>query len=114
MIGPLWAIWHLPSMLVVGQGAHPVLWGLSATVAVRIINVRMYNNSGASVFAVILTHAVGSTARTGYPGGRAGYELGSGAVAYSIIMLFALSVVILWQPATLSRFLGRGAKKATA
>ena len=113
VIGPLWAIWHLPSMLVMGQGTHLVLWGLCVTVAVRIINVWMYNNTGASVFAVILMHAVGNTARTGYPGGRGGYEVGGGAVAYSIIMLFALGVVILWRPATLARFLGRGSTKET-
>ena len=101
-------------MLVMGQGTHLVLWGLCVTVAVRIINVWMYNNTGASVFAVVLMHAIGNTARTGYPGGRAGYELGVGAVAYSIIMLFALGVVILWQPATLARFLGRDARRLSA
>jgi len=113
-IGPIWAIWHLPSMLVMGQGTQLVLWGLCVTVAVRIINVWIYNNTGTSVFAVILMHTIANTARTAFPGGRAGYELGNGAVAYSIITVFALGVVILWGPATLARIPGRRGAKANA
>jgi uncharacterized protein len=98
VMGPLWALWHLPSMIVMGQPAELILWGLGVTVAVRVLNVWIYNHTGASVFAVILMHAIGNTARTGYPGGRSGYELGQGSVAYSIIIAFTLVVVALWQP----------------
>jgi membrane protease YdiL (CAAX protease family) len=107
VMGPLWALWHLPSMIAIGQSAGLILWGLFGTVAVRILNVWIYNNAGASLFAVILMHAIGNTARTTYPGGRAGYELGHGSVAYSVIIVFALIVIALWRPATLARFLGR-------
>ena len=107
IIGPLWALWHLPSMIAIGQSTELILWGLSVTVAIRVLNVWVYNNTGASVFAVILMHAIGNTARTGYPGGRSGYELGHGSVAYPIIIVFALIVVVLWRPSTLNRFLGR-------
>ena len=63
------------------------------TIAVRIISVWLYNNAGASTFAVILMHTVANTARTGYPGGRRGYELGNGLVAYAVIILFTVIVV---------------------
>ena len=106
-MGPLWALWHLPSMIVMGQSTELILWGLCVTVAVRVLNVWIYNNAGASVFAVILMHAIGNTARTAYPGGRSGYELGHGSVAYSIIVALALIVVVLWRPSTLASFLGR-------
>jgi hypothetical protein len=111
VMGPLWALWHLPSMIVIGQSAELILWGLCATVAVRILNVWIYNNAGASVFAVILMHAIGNTARTSYPGGRSGYELGHGSVAYSIIIVFALIVVVLWRPAILANFLGHNSPR---
>ena len=106
VIGPLWAFWHLPSMMVMGQSLELILWGLCVTVAFRILSVWIYNNSSSSVFAVIVMHAVGNTARTGYPGGRRGYELGSGSVAYSIIIVFTLFVVAIWRPTTLASFLG--------
>jgi membrane protease YdiL (CAAX protease family) len=106
-MGPLWALWHLPSMIAIGQSTELILWGLCGTVAVRILNVWIYNNAGESLFAIVLMHAIGNTARTGYPGGRTGYELGHGSVAYSIIILFALIVIALWRPSTLASFLGR-------
>lgn len=106
VIGPLWALWHLPSMIVMGQSIELILWGLCVTVAFRILSVWIYNNAGASAFAVILMHAIGNTSRTGYPGGRSGYELGDGSLAYSIIIAFTLVVVVLWRPATLASFLG--------
>lgn len=114
VMGPLWALWHLPSMVVMGQSTELIFWGLCVTVAVRILSVWIYNNAGASAFVVILMHAVANTARTGYPGGRSGYELGDGSVAYSIIMVFAVIVVFLWRPSTLANFLGsKGIQKPT-
>jgi membrane protease YdiL (CAAX protease family) len=107
VMGPLWALWHLPSMIVIGQSTELIVWGLCVTVAIRVLNVWIYNNAGTSAFAVILMHTIGNTARTSYPGGRSGYELGDGSVAYSIIIVFTLIVVILWRPSTLTRFLGR-------
>jgi uncharacterized protein len=107
VIGPLWALWHLPSMVAIGQSTELILWGLGVTVAFRILSIWIYNNAGASVFAVILMHTIVNTARTGYPGGRSGYELGDGSVAYAIIMVFTLIVIALWRPATLANLLGR-------
>jgi len=52
-------------------------------------------------------HAIVNTSRTGYPGGRSGYELGDGSVAYPVIIVFTVIVVALWRPSTLANFLGR-------
>ena len=114
VMGLPWALWHLPSMIVIGQSTELIGWGLGVTVAFRILSVWIYNNAGASVFAVILMHAVVNTARTGYPGGRSGYELGDGSVAYSIIIAFTIIVVVLWRPSTLANFLGRKSIKTNA
>ncbi|MEO6354799.1 MAG: CPBP family intramembrane glutamic endopeptidase [Oxalobacteraceae bacterium] len=107
IIGVLWALWHFPSMIQMGQSAQLMAWGFFVTIAFRIISIWVYNNAGSSVFAVILMHAVGNTARTGFPGGRSAYELGHGSVAYSIVILTALFVVMLWGPKTFSRFIGK-------
>lgn len=107
VMGPFWALWHLPSMIGMGQTTELILWGLCATVTVRILCVWIYNNAGTSVLAVILMHVIASTSRTAYPGGRSGYELGEGSVAYSVIIVFAVIVVFIWRPSTLANFLGR-------
>jgi membrane protease YdiL (CAAX protease family) len=104
IMGPLWAFWHFPSMIELGQAPALMAWGFFFTVAVRILNVWIYNNTGKSVFAVILFHAVGNTARSLFPGGRPHFELGNAAVGYSIIILTAIVVIFLWGPKTLARF----------
>ncbi|MEP6780856.1 MAG: type II CAAX endopeptidase family protein [Gemmatimonadaceae bacterium] len=107
VMGPIWALWHFPSMMQMGQSAHLMAWGFFVTIAFRVISVWLYNNSSRSVFAVILAHAVGNTARSGFPGGRSAFELGSGAIAYCVVILFAVLTVVLWGPKTLSEFVGR-------
>ncbi|MEO6723718.1 MAG: type II CAAX endopeptidase family protein [Blastocatellia bacterium] len=107
IIGPIWALWHLPSMMELGQSTSLIAWGLVVTIAFRVIYIWIYNNAGRSLFAVIVVHAVGNTARTGFHGGRSAYELGQGSVAYSIVILAALLVVALWGPKTLSNFVSR-------
>ncbi len=103
LIGTLWALWHVPSMIALGQSGALMAFGLAATMAWRVIYVWIYNNAGKSVFAVILTHAIGNTGRTAFPGGRAGFELSGGAVGYGTIVLTAAVIAALCDPRTLTR-----------
>lgn len=108
IIGAPWALWHLPSMIGLGQSGTLIAFGLAATVAWRVIYVWVYNNAGKSVFAVILLHTIGNTGRTAFPGGRAGFEMNGGTVGYTIIVLVAAAIAALWNSRTLTRFrLGR-------
>jgi membrane protease YdiL (CAAX protease family) len=106
LIGIPWALWHLPSMIKMGQTWQLIAWGLLATVAFRVITVWLYNNTNCSLLAVILAHAVGTTARAAFPGGRHGYELRNGSISYAIIIFGAILVTIIWGRSTLSDFLG--------
>ena len=104
IIGVPWALWHLPSMIAVGQSAELIVWGLAGTVAVRIIYVWLYNGSGGSVFVLIACHTVANTARTGFPGGRAAYENGDGMIPYGIIIIAAVIVMVFWRKAMCSSY----------
>ena len=104
IIGVPWALWHLPSMIAVGQSAELIAWGLAGTVAVRIIYVWLYNGSGGSVFVLIACHTVANTARTGFPGGRAAYENGDGMIPYGIIIIAAVIVMVFWRKAMCSPY----------
>jgi uncharacterized protein len=75
IMGPLWAVWHFPSMIQIGQTPTLMVWGFLATVGFRILYVWLYNNTGKSVFGVIFFHAMGNTGRSIFPGGRAHFEL---------------------------------------
>jgi membrane protease YdiL (CAAX protease family) len=104
IVGPVWAIWHFPSMIQIGQTPTLMAWGFLATVGFRILYVWLYNNTGKSVFGVILFHAMGNIGRSIFPGGRSHFELADAAVGYSIIALTALIVTFLWGAKTLARY----------
>lgn len=104
LMGLIHAIWHYPSMLELGQTLPLMVWGTLFTIGIRIIILWLYNNTGKSVFIAILVHAIGNTARSIFPGGRAAFELGNAAVGYSLVVAAAIVVAFLWKPQTLSQF----------
>ncbi len=104
IVGPLWALWHFPSMIQIGQTPALMAWGFLATVSFRVLYVWLYNNTGKSVFGIIVFHAIGNTGRSVFPGGRSSYELADGAVGYSIIAITAVIVTFLWGAKTLARY----------
>ncbi len=97
IIGALWAVWHLPSMIKLGQSPNLIIIGLIATIGFRIIYVGLYNMTNKSVFGIILIHAIGNTGRSIFPGGRGYFEKLDGIIGYSVIVLIAIIVTILWR-----------------
>lgn len=71
-------------------------------VGFRILYVWLYNNTGKSIFGIILFHAISNTGRSVFPGGRPYYELADGAVGYSINAITAIIVTVLWGSKTLA------------
>lgn len=104
IMGSIHAVWHYPSMIQMGQTPALMAWGTLLTISFRILTVWLYNNTGNSVFAAILFHAVTNTGRSVFPGGRPAYELGDAAVGYAIITIAAAIVTFLWGSTTLARF----------
>jgi len=95
-------------MIMIGQTAGLFATGTLLTISFRILTIWIYNNTGHSVFATILFHAVTNTGRSVFPGSRAGIELGDAAIAYSIVMFTAFLVAAFWDAETLTRFPDRG------
>ncbi|MHC1753946.1 MAG: CPBP family intramembrane glutamic endopeptidase [Methanosarcina sp.] len=111
IIGLIHAVWHFPSMLSMGMTLGLFIWGgFILAVSFRILTVWLYNNTGKSVFAAILFHAVTNTGRSIFPGSRSAFQLYDGAIGYGLIAITAVIVVFLWGPKTLTRF--RYARKA--
>ncbi|WP_054848262.1 CPBP family glutamic-type intramembrane protease [Methanoculleus chikugoensis] len=81
IIGLVHAVWHFPSMLSMGMSPGLFLWGGGVILAVsfRILTVWIYNNTGKSVFAAILFHAMTNTGRSIFPpGSRSAFQLYDG------------------------------------
>jgi membrane protease YdiL (CAAX protease family) len=105
LIGLIHGAWHFPSEISIGQSLGLIIWGgVILAVSFRILTVWIYNNTGKSVFAAILFHAVTNTGRSIFPGTRSAFELGDGAIGYGLIAVTALIVVFLWGSKTLARF----------
>jgi membrane protease YdiL (CAAX protease family) len=105
IIGLIHAVWHFPSEISIGQTLGLFIWGgVILAVSFRILSVWIYNNTGKSVFAVIVFHAVTNTGRSIFPGTRSAFELYDGAIGYGLIAVTALIVIYLWGPKTLARF----------
>ncbi len=104
IIGSIHAVWHWPSMISMGMAPGLFVWGSILAVSFRVLTVWLYNNTGNSVFATILFHAVTNTGRSVFPGGRSAFQLGDAAVGYGLITITAAIVVFLWGSKTLAQF----------
>lgn len=104
-LGAVWAIWHLVPLVQAGRAAGWIAWWAFGTVGFRVLLTWIYDNSGKSVVAVALAHALTNLAWIGpsldfvddgypYAGVRLSALLLTGAAAV---------VTLLWGPRTLTR-----------
>jgi len=105
IIGLIHAVWHVPSAFSIGYSPGLYIWGVIVLgVSFRVLTVWIYNNTGKSVFAAILFHAVTNTGRSIFPGSRSAFELYDGAIGYGLIAIVTVIVVYVWGAKTLARF----------
>jgi membrane protease YdiL (CAAX protease family) len=108
ILGTVWAIWHVTPFV---QAQYTPIWVLGqsvTTVALRVLIVWIYNNTGKSVFAAIAFHAMANVSELVlFPIYGSYYDP---AIAFIIMAVTAAIVIFLWGPETLARF--RYARKA--
>lgn len=105
LIGLPWAIWHYPSIIKQGHDATWIAWGTLGTIAVRVLIVWIYNNTGKSLFACILFHTLFNVGRPLFPKDKTHNPLVDYPyVHYSIIAIIAAITVFLWGSKTLARY----------
>lgn len=100
VLGVVWALWHVIAMVEAGQSPAWIAWGCLDMLATRVLMVWLYNNTGKSVFAVALYHAIANLSiKSMFPGGA--YE--AERVVALILAGAAAAVTIVWGPRTLTR-----------
>jgi membrane protease YdiL (CAAX protease family) len=105
LVGIPWAVWHYPSIIQQGHNPTWIAWATLGTVAVRVLIVWIYNNTGKSLFACILFHTLLNVGRPLFP--RDGIHnplVDYPEIHYSIIAIAAVIVVFLWELKTLARY----------
>lgn len=69
VIGVVWALVHVPADLQADQALTWILWQRLGNLSRRILAVWLYANTGRSVFATVMFHAVENVAVFTFPNG---------------------------------------------
>lgn len=105
ILGLVSMIAHYPSMIVQGRGPKWIAWSTFGITGLRILMVWLYNNTGKSVFAVILFHAIHNVCRVVFPADQTHKPLVDYPdIHYSILAIAAVIVTFLWGRNTLIRY----------
>lgn len=100
LVGAVWAVWHFIPLLEVGRSLNFIAWWSLGTVAARIMITWLYNNTGKSVFAATVFHALINLTWQLFPVSGSYYDP---RVTGLVMALITVIVVIIWGPRTLTR-----------
>lgn len=101
ILGVVTAIWHVIPGLQAHQTLTYIEWQGLYDVAGRILGVWLYNNTGKSVFAIILFHDMYNVGYVLFPNNGSHYNP---AIAFPITAVIAIIVTFLWGAKTLARY----------
>lgn len=102
LVGLFWAVWHLIPLAQAHRAPSWVAWWCLTTVAMRVILVWLYNNTGKSVFAAALHHAMQNVSWQLFPNSGSHY---APSVIGPILVVVVAIVTAAWGHRTLARSL---------
>ncbi len=103
LLGVIWAFWHVPFFIFMMPDPLVVCTRVIILIGARVLFAWTYNNTGKSVFAVILIHACDNTALMSMP--KIDDIVPWGIVVHGgFILISATIVAVLWGDRTLSRY----------
>jgi len=101
ILGLVWGIWHVIGDMQAGHTASWIVWHRLYSIALRILIVWIYNNTGKSVFAAILVHTMDNVSVFLFPNYGSHYNPFINSL---ITWLVAGITIIGWGPKTLTRY----------
>lgn len=105
LMGIPWAVWHYPSIIKQGHNFYWISWATLGTVAVRVLIVYIFNNTGKSLFACIVFHTMLNLGRPLFPKDEMHNPLvDCPAIHYSTIAIIAVITIFLWGSKSLARY----------
>ncbi len=104
IIGVVWALLHVTADVQAQHTFTWILWQRLGTIVLRILMVWLYNNTGKSVFAVVLFHDMVNVSEYMFPNYGSHFDP---FLALLISAVMAAIIIVVWGPATLARFTSR-------
>ncbi len=101
LLGLVWAAWHIVPLVQAHRSPAWIAWWCLYTVAQRVLIVWLYNNTGKSVFAAALYHAMMNASWMLFPNYGSHWDP---RIAGLISAFAAATVTVLWGPRTLARY----------
>ncbi len=95
LLGLYWAVYHYIGLVQAHRSVEWIAWWTLYTVAARVIMVWLFNNTGRSVFGMILFHMMINVTWLLYPVDNSFFDP---RVTGLILAVMAASVVIVWGP----------------
>ena len=101
LLGFVWATWHIVPFVQADRSPIWIAWQCFVLVASRILLVWLYNNTGKSVFAVALCHAMINVSWQLFPNHGSHYDP---RITGLITAFVAVTVIIIWGPRMLTQY----------
>ena len=101
ILGLVTALWHLVPLIQMGRTPIWMAWWSLSAVSIRLLTVWIYNNTGKSLFAAIVFHAMFNISFALFPNYGSHWDP---AVAGVITAIVAVIVTFLWGSRTLARY----------
>jgi hypothetical protein len=101
MLGAIWAVWHIIPWSQAHQNTAWIVWQSIATVFLRVIMVWLFNNTGKSVFAMVLFHTMINISPYLIPDYGAHYDP---LVFTILLLLITIAITWLWGTKTLADY----------
>ncbi len=101
VVGVIWAIWHVIPYYQMHYTTNWIVWQCMATVFLRIIMVWLFNNTGKSVFAMVLFHTMINLSPFLIPNNGSNYD----PFIFAILLMLTVAIVIyFWGSKTFAQY----------
>jgi uncharacterized protein len=107
ILGLVTAIWHFVPLVQMDRTPTWIAWWSLGSISIRILTVWLYNNTGRSLFAAIVFHAMANVSFSIFPNYGSHWDP---AVGNSIVAITAVIVTFLWGSKTLARYRYAGSR----
>jgi uncharacterized protein len=101
IMGAVWGLWHLWGHIQTDNGSEWIIWQFLGSVPLRVLIIWLYNNTGKSILAGILFHAMINVSEFSFPNYGSHYDP---LISCIIFALVAAIVVFMWGPRTFIRY----------